>query len=205
MSLINDALKRASQSDKNRPRDAAPPPVMLPAPERRTPSVPILLAIVVAVVILISLAMAAVLLWLVLPRSHNLASAPPQAASSESPTQMTNDKFSMTNSQSSLTPLVAAPPRDEIGGSTPAPLPIAASTNVAASPLPADPAPEPPPFPELKLQAIFYSRANPRAVINGQSVGENGVISEVRIVAIAQNKVTVEWNGQTRDLKLQGP
>lgn len=108
MSLINDALKRASQSDKNRPREAAPPAVMLPAPERRRSTVPILLAVGMAVVILLSLAMAGVLLWLLLPRNHNLAAAPSPAASSESPSQITNDKFSMAISQLSLTPSLAA-------------------------------------------------------------------------------------------------
>ena len=64
--------------------------------------------------------------------------------------------------------------------------------------------PEPPPFPDLKLQGIFYSRTNPKAAINGQILAENELIGEVRIVKIAQNKVTVEWNGQTKDLSLGG-
>ena len=256
MSLINDALKRASQSDKNRPREAAPPAVMLPAPERRRSTVPILLAVGMAVVILLSLAMAGVLLWLVLPRNHNLAAAPPPAASSESPSQITNDKFSMTNSQSTVSSLVASPlpvaastnirEIREIRGSTPAPLSATASTNdavrlafdphdiahnlaelfqsttnaapstdsgtvslsggmrnMAAPPRPAGAAP--PVFPELKLQAIFYSRTNPRAVINGQTVGEKELVGGVSVVTITQNKVTVLFDGQTRDLKLQGP
>jgi hypothetical protein len=210
MSLINDALKRASQSDKSRPRDAAPPPVMLPAPERRASIIPLLLAVAVAVVVLLSLAMAGLLLRHALSRNDNLAAAPPPTAFSEAPAQITNDKFSMANSQSTVSALVASP------------LPVAASTNDGRATLPRsqaspsvpaaavasptnDPAPEPPPFPDLKLQAIFYSRANPKAVINGQTVGEKEIVSGVSVVSITQNKVTVEWSGQTRDLNLQGP
>jgi len=42
MSLINDALKRASQSERNRPRDTSLPSAMQAAPdnERRVGSMP---------------------------------------------------------------------------------------------------------------------------------------------------------------------
>jgi hypothetical protein len=65
------------------------------------------------------------------------------------------------------------------------------------------PPPTPPPFPELKLQSIFYNRNNPKAAINGQIHGQNEKIGDVRIVIITPDKVTVEWNGQTKDLILQ--
>jgi hypothetical protein len=66
------------------------------------------------------------------------------------------------------------------------------------------PAPAPLPFPELKLQGIYYNRTNPKAAINGQIRAQNEQIGDVRILTITQNKVTVEWNGQTRDLNLGG-
>jgi hypothetical protein len=62
----------------------------------------------------------------------------------------------------------------------------------------------PEPFPELKLDAIFYSSTNPKAAINKEVVGEKDSIGEVRIVTISSNKVTVEWKGRTRDLNLGG-
>jgi hypothetical protein len=55
----------------------------------------------------------------------------------------------------------------------------------------------------LKLQGIFYNRNNPKAAINGQIRRENELVGDVRIVTITPNKVTVEWNGQTKDLILE--
>lgn len=97
----------------------------------------------------------------------------------------------------------ALPPEVE---PTPAPAPAPAAVVLAAPPAaPAAPmvapAPPPPPFPDLKLQGIFYSRANPKIIINGQTCGENDQIGDVRIVKIAPTKVTVEWNGQTKELR----
>jgi hypothetical protein len=36
-------------------------------------------------------------------------------------------------------------------------------------------------------------------------VGEKELVGGVSVVTITQNKVTVLFDGQTRDLKLQGP
>jgi hypothetical protein len=66
------------------------------------------------------------------------------------------------------------------------------------------PPPAPPAFPALKLQSIFFNRNNPKAAINGQIHGQNELMGDVRILTITPDRVTVEWNGQTKDLILEG-
>ncbi len=184
MSLINDALKRASQTEKNRPRDPGPPSVMQPAPEPRRSAFPVW----AGACIVILLAAAAALVWHYCLQSGN----PRPVAAKEA------------------APVVAAPPLHVEPVPEPAPLPppVAAPPSIPSAPpavvaIAVTPPPAPPPFPELKLQSIFYSRDNPKAAINGQIHGQNELIGDVRILTITQDKVTVEWNGQTKDLILQ--
>jgi hypothetical protein len=192
MSLINDALKRASQSEKNRPRDAGLPPAMQPVGAPRRSFLPA----VVGAALLISLAAAGWAVWRMMPHRANPAPAPAPIAAS---------------------PIIPATPPAVEPAPAPVPVPAPAPAVVTTPPPPTSappvvsvvsvptPAPAPPPFPELKLQGIFYNRNNPRAAINGQIRGENQQIGDVNIVKITANTVTVEWNGQTRDLNLEGP
>ncbi len=186
MSLINDALKRASQSEKNRPRKPGPHAAMQPAPESRRSLVPAL----GGVCIFILLALAGWLVWRSFPHRAN-----PQP---------------FVASVKELPPVVVMRPLPKVEpAAVPAPAPVPAAAQVERVPVPA-PAPLPAvasakeglPFPELKLQGIFYNPNNPRAAINGQIRAQNEQIGDVRILAITQNKVTVEWNGQTKDLNL---
>lgn len=193
MSLINDALKRASQSEKQRPRDTGLPPAMQPVPDYRRSNVPMLAG--VAIVAL--LAAAGWFFWRSLSHRDNPAPAPVAAA---------------------VGTVAPAPPAKVEPAPAPAPVPAPAPAPAAVTPPPNTnppapepapaivpaPAPAPPPFPDMKLQGIFYSRSNPRAAINGEIHGEKELVGEVRIVTIASNKVTVEWNGQTKDLNLGG-
>jgi hypothetical protein len=181
MSLINDALKRASQSEKNRPRDAGPHSAMQPASESRSSIVPTL----AGVCIFILLAVAGWLVWEALPHRGNPQPAV-ALAKEAAPVVVTPPP-----PQIQPPPLVVMPPANT-NPPVPPPAPVITS------------APLPRPFPELKLQGIYYNRTNPKAAINGQIRAQNEQIGEVRIVTITQNKVTVEWNGQTRDLNLGG-
>ncbi len=187
MSLINDALKRASQSEKNRPRDTTLPAAMQAAPEARRSFVPALAG--VAIVAL--LAAAGWMIWRALPHRGEPAPVPAPIAAR---------------------PVAPEPPArmETAPVPVPAPLPAVVTPPANTNPPPPPPAPDiaaappPLPFPELKLQGIFYSRNNPRAAINGQVLRENELIGEVRLVTITANKVIVEWNGQTKDLNLEG-
>jgi hypothetical protein len=186
MSLINDALKRASQSEKDRPRDTGSHAAMQPARESRRSIVPM----VAGAAVVVLLAAAGWLVWRSLAPIEELLPAPMQVAAK---------------------PVIPAPPAKV----EPAPVPVPAPQPVVVTPPPNTnppapppvavvvPPPAPPPFPDLKLQGIFYNRNNPKAAINGQIRRENELVGDVRIVTITPNKVTVEWNGQTKDLILE--
>jgi hypothetical protein len=231
MSLINDAIKRASQSEKDRPPGAGPPSAMRPAPASRRSFVPALA--ILAIVAL--LAAAGWLVWRSLSPRQNPAPLPSvtsaqasrrdaAAASNPAPppsvapakqglpeVARTNEGLAEAVPAKQGLPEVAAneglPAVVPTNEGLPAVVTPPASTNPPAAPPATNiaSAPLPPSFPELKLQGIFYNLNNPRASINGEIHRENEFIGEVRIVTIASNKVIVEWNGQTRDLNLGEP
>jgi hypothetical protein len=204
MSLINDALKRASQAEKDRRRsEAGQPPAMQPAPDPHRSVVPVLVGVWVFFILLI---IAGWLLWREIPQRENPARVPAAVSTSDGRATLLRSQGAAglpdpasTNAPGSAgaSPYRATPQLTE--GSTDV------SGGAAAPPYQAPPAPPPPPFPELKVQSIFFSRNNPRASINGQIRAENDLIGEVRVVTISSNKVTVEWKGQSRDLILEGP
>ena len=79
------------------------------------------------------------------------------------------------------------------------------SPAVASTPPPAPPAPvaeAPTSFPPLKLQGIFYRPSKPSALINRQTVFVGEHVDGAEVVAIAPQRVTVRWRGQTRVLTL---
>jgi hypothetical protein len=172
MSLINDALKRASQSDRNRPRPPEKYAPLEPAPSRRSPSIfPALAAGVV-----LALALAAWFFW----QWWNATLSPaPQIVAH----------------------VAAAPFRPD-----PAPAPVARE---AVPPPPApEPAPPAKPVPaawpaDLKMMGIFFSKTHPRALINDRTVGVGDEIDGIRVTKIENDRVTVEWNGQVKELRME--
>jgi len=73
---------------------------------------------------------------------------------------------------------------------------------VVAAPAPA-PAPDPDAWlTNLTLKAIFYSKTNPRALVNGTMVETGDKIDGVLITGILSDRIFVDWNGQTRELKM---
>jgi hypothetical protein len=57
--------------------------------------------------------------------------------------------------------------------------------------------------PTLKLQAIFYRPANPSVMINGSTYFSGEEFKGLKVLAIEPQRVTVQWNGQTRVLTLR--
>lgn len=84
---------------------------------------------------------------------------------------------------------------------TPARAPVAAPTTVAAMP-PAAPAP-PPKFPPLRLQSIFYRPANPSVMINGRTLYLNDEIQGVIVADIQPASATLVLSGHTNVLTLR--
>jgi hypothetical protein len=198
MSLINDALKRASQSEKSRPRDVETHAAMQPARETRRSVVPV----VAGAAIIMLLAAAGWLVWRSLPHGANPA-PPVVSAKAAAPAVVTPPPAKVEPAPVPAPPTVPVAVTPPPKTNPPEPAPASVEVPAPAPPPPTVPANAGQPFPELKLGGIFYNHTNPKATINGQIHGENDQIGEVRVVKITQNKVTVEWNGQTKDLDLE--
>ena len=59
-----------------------------------------------------------------------------------------------------------------------------------------------PTFPTLKLQSVFYSAQNPSVVINSKLLRVGDKVEQARVLAITRENVIIEWQGQTRELSL---
>jgi hypothetical protein len=193
MSLINDALKRASESDKDRPHQAETPPAMQqPVMLKKEPKKPWILPVAILVVLIA----AGLFFWKGWPRRTVPAPAKPAtpvvhtAAKPASAPVVTPAPLVTSTPVSVVTsaPVVAPTP-------PPAVVPVPVVTEPSAPVVwPAD----------LSLQAIFYSKTHPHAFINGRSVKEGDTINGIEIKKIQPDGVQVEWSGQTHNLLLGG-
>jgi hypothetical protein len=190
MSLINDALKRASQSDKSRPAQARLPRPMQPVatPPRGGDSSPWL----VAAMAVAGTGLAVALVFFLTQRNAVRSIAAPVPIQ---PVKQT---------------VAQAPP--------PAPTPAP----IVQKPLPPPEATTPPPavsavpviippvaalevFPtNLTVKAIFYSKINPRALVNGRTVETGDKIGDVLVTGIMSDRVFVDWKGQSKVLMMGG-
>ncbi|HEV7927087.1 MAG TPA: hypothetical protein VGR14_17155 [Verrucomicrobiae bacterium] len=187
MSMLNDALKRASQSDRSRARPAEPvqPRVVVqPAVVRRGQT----LAMALVAGSVFALGLAVWFFWQLWSTSHSPAPA-------------------HFESVAELAPKPAPPPA--IHTEVPPPSALTVSPPQVAEQTPA-PTPEPaiavePAWPaELKLSGIFFRQTNPLALINGKTVGVGDEIKGIRITKIESDRVTVEWNGKAKELLVKG-
>ncbi len=85
--------------------------------------------------------------------------------------------------------------------------PVAVAPVKPAAPAAAVPVQQPPPPAQItgdepKLQGILYSASHSSAVINGRTCDEGEVVHGMRVVKITRNTVTVEFQGQTKLLRM---
>ncbi len=223
MSLINDALKRASHAIKQ--REATPisgiPLQPVATPPRRHPG-PLL-----AVIAIIAMALA-VGGWFF----GKGGSAKPASDSAMKPAKPAAPKITATTTQASVAPPsrpvmetktnVAINPQP----SPPPPLstpiqtnappqasPVAVAAVTATNTIHVQPTNAPlkevvetkpaPVFPNLKLQGIYFRRVNPSAMINGRNVSNGDAIEGVKVIAIERQIVIVEFEGQTKALTME--
>jgi len=60
----------------------------------------------------------------------------------------------------------------------------------------------PAPFPKLKLQGIYFRRTNPSVLINGRTLFVGDRVDGARVVTVDRQTVTMEFSGQTNLLTL---
>ena len=178
MSLINDALKRASQSDRSRARQAAPEASMEPAAGGRGWSLS--LALGAAVVVTLALAGWFFRQWWKAGRQSDPVKV--EAVGAVAPKPAPGPIRAVA-----AAPAIPPPPP------TPAPAPGPPAEAVEA-PWPA----------QLKLMAIFFSKTNPRALINGKTVAQGEEVGGIRVTRIEADRVRVEWKGRVKEMIMEG-
>jgi hypothetical protein len=223
MSLINDALKRASQTTKDRPSQATLPTAMEPVREAaRTKSNFALLGVlaVVAVVILAasgwffrqwyrqrhahSARPPVVASWTVVQKLAPIVPkpAPANPVSGQHPVAASAVTGASVVSQSAVSngsPIVPPPAHPPVAAAPPPPQPVPVLATVPP-PVRTTAAQPAVPFPKLQVKGIFYNRKRPYALINGDTVGEGDRVLGVRVVQIQPDRVVLELNGKVKQL-----
>lgn len=221
MSLINDALKRASETRKQ--SGDPPPPVTLNPVDyaiRPNPGFRFL-------VMLMLLAALAFALWFLskwqeqtttIGRRQVVTNSAPPAAETTSRASspavakprivvstnfVTREDLKPADAPSALNAGTATEATDR---ETPALAPASESTTSRTNPIASPniaPAPEATnTFPQLKLQSIVYRLSKPAVVINGEMLYTGDTIKGARVVKIERMAVTLEWRGETNVLSL---
>ncbi len=203
MSLINDALKRASQA-KTPPASPTPPePPLRPVEHGRTLNQR--LALAPAVLLVLGVAgwfffkswQAGSLPDLSAGKVPVVAREPEEAAAKAGQTAGKKSGVSKDLPQQPLSPLNKSAPRAPLAGSAEAT--ALSPTNIQ------DGVTEPakPTFPALRLQGIFYRSRNPSVMLNAKTVSVGDKVSGAKVVAISRDSVTLQWNGETKVLTFE--
>jgi len=190
MSLINDALKRAKQAQK----DAQPPPPSLQfRPVEQGQNKRGLDWVVPAIVAVIGI-FALLFMW---PRNRDGSNGPLE----------TKARTLASAKEEPAAPVAVHAKQPEPASQPPAapePGPSAVPGPSDLSAKPASP-PEPPPPPQplpLRLQAIVFSPTRPSAIINNRTVFIGDKVGDLRVTAITQETTTLTGAGQTNVLTL---
>ena len=219
MSLINDALKRAAESQKQNPSDSPPKVPLQPVNYAARPNSFFRLLALLALLALAGVSIWALSKWWNSGRQTNRTAAAgsvrdtqrdsidhqatESAVPAKNPAQRSGIKVStnvINRADTTSAPGTAAPPpmtavTTNVGIQRVEPPPV--QTNVAVAATPAPPA-----FPDLKLQSIIYRLNKPAVVINGEMLHTGEVIKDARVVKIERYAVTVVWRGETNVLSL---
>jgi hypothetical protein len=171
MSLINDALKRARQTQQKNPPGGPP---LFPAEIRTSGGIGWFLPLVIILLVF----GAGIFITLALVRRP----ASPKPAAVAAPDLAATQQ------------IVSAPPPVATNAAPPAGIaPLAAKTNTTnTSAISNFVPPPPPPPPEPKLQGIFFTPPNPSAIVNGKTVYAGDHVAEFTVKEIGKNSVTLQ-------------
>lgn len=209
MSLINDALRRAAEAQKQGPPNSPPSLPLQPVDYSTSPNPLYKPLVVLALLPLVGVAVWAFSKWWDTSRQAGVATnrlvaqnlpasgmtvdamAPAQDPT-PAPLIMISTNTAVRSGSSALSAAAATPPVETKAVETPP-----AKTNTADASTNGPQA-----FPQLKLQSIIYRLNKPAVVIDGEMLHVGDVIKEARVVKIERYTVTVEWKDQTRELSL---
>ncbi len=214
MSLINDALKRASQATKRDPKAA---PTMEPFQRTSTSRAggPGMTIILICFVIAGAATLAAWAYWNkkyktskpTTPPAHRTAATNGAATAAVPGT----NKNPITKAANTLTKVQAqnregelaadgmqTPQKPEVAGSAANKPTVPAAANPASASVAAEPTLNLP-----KLQAIFYRANDPSAVVGGKTVRVGDLVEGVRILEIKHQSVRVQASNEIRELTIR--
>jgi hypothetical protein len=206
MSLINDALKRAKQAQKNQPPAGTSGPQFRPA--EPTPRKSNNLSWFLPLAIFIAMTLVILLVW---SQSHKNDSRTiaqkPGVVNQSSPTASAASPPATALQTPAIPAKLVAPapalkpvePTPSAATPTAPPVTTQTSAPVAAAPVVA-PTPKPAP---PRLQAIFYNPQRPSAIIDGKTVMIGDKLGEFRVRAITQDSATLTSAAQTIVLTLE--
>jgi hypothetical protein len=185
MSLVNDALKRAQQAQRENPPPT--PPLQFqpvdPAHENTARSPLLLVGLALALILVVALGGLAV--WFVVQQSQ--ADLPVAARPADSPGA--EPAPTVTPAVPTNPPVALKPPLIDLGQP---------DTNTAIVAAPAEPLPPPP----LKLQGIFFNPRSPSAVVNDRTVYVGDRVNGFRVQAITPHSVALSSATATNVLSL---
>lgn len=233
MSLINDALKRASTKPAEQRPDLPPAvPVVEPAAgHKMAGAVPIIALVVLAVVLM------AAFFWMRGRKPEAVQAQAPavETAQQAAPAQVAAAPAAPSAAQTLADPLhkaaalantistqnregeavaqtiAATAKTNPAEAPAPSTAPAAVATPAQAAPVAVAAAPAvvnevraaPVEPPSLKLQAIFFRMSHPTVVINGKTLARGESVDGVKVMEIRRNEVDVELNGQKQTLALR--
>ncbi len=196
MSLINDALKRAKETQQNNP--PAPPDLQFrpaePGPDRN-----VLPAVLGVLALLAIVGLAGFFVWWTAqshvddqPVSIRAVGPPAEVAkASPAPVPAPDPKpavaIPVAAPETNAVPATSSTPAVDAAAATPTATNTASAVSEVAPPKPAAP----------RLQGILFARAHPSAVIDGKTVFVGDQVGEYRVVTIAREGVTLTGGGQT--------
>jgi hypothetical protein len=199
MSLINDALRRASQNTKREPNEI---PNMQPTLRQQNKSGgPGMMIILICFV----LAGGATLgIWAYWNKKYKNPKAAQPAASTNAPAsaKLTTNNNPIARAADTLTKVQTANKEGEAEAAAiqapvakPAPAPTPAAVKPASAP--AGTAANP------RVQAIFYSQKDPTAMINGKTVRSGETVDGMVILQIKPKSVQVQTAGGIKELTVK--
>jgi hypothetical protein len=206
MSLINDALKRAREAERQRGSTQPDMPLQPVEPVRRNnPSSRGLVVGIVVVALGFSIWFFAQWANTNSPSPESQLAGPTDTpAPVGTPSELTNIAPTLSPSpapiaeiQSTPLPTVAADQDSQTVPDLPTDTPVALDPTSTLQPGAAADAPAPPPSNdplELRLQSIIYRQRNPIVVINGQMLQKGDSIADAQIIDIQRDQVTLSRN-----------
>lgn len=213
MSLINDALKRAAESQKQNPSDPPAKVPLQPVDYAARPSPFFRLLALLALLALVAVSVWAFSKWWHTRQpARESAAAGSAVKAGDASIESRTPEPAMPRPGIQVSTNVVTRADSTAASATAATPPVAvATTTVGIQPVEPPPGEtnavatatnSPPSFPELKLQSIIYRLNKPTVVINGDMLHVGDVIKEVRVTKIERYTVTVVWRGETNTLSL---